>query len=71
MATWEQTVWEWEHLRIAVVIGFWFCVGAVQPVALYEFGAYAARVLAWWSACTRTACGSWTLSSNCGSLARM
>ncbi|MFB8183203.1 nucleoside 2-deoxyribosyltransferase domain-containing protein [Streptomyces sp. NPDC055966] len=35
--------WEYEHLRIVDVILFWFCSGAVQPIALYELGAHAAR----------------------------
>jgi hypothetical protein len=42
-ATREQTTWEHEHLRIADVILFWFCAEAVQPIALYELGAHAAR----------------------------
>ncbi|MCC9711755.1 nucleoside 2-deoxyribosyltransferase domain-containing protein [Streptomyces sp. MNU76] len=39
----EQTAWEYEHLRIADVILFWFCAEAVQPIALYELEAQAAR----------------------------
>ncbi|WP_443041424.1 nucleoside 2-deoxyribosyltransferase domain-containing protein [Streptomyces sp. B21-083] len=39
----EQTAWEYEHLRIADVILFWFRAEAVQPIALYELGAHAAR----------------------------
>ncbi|MGW0948849.1 nucleoside 2-deoxyribosyltransferase domain-containing protein [Streptomyces sp. NPDC002623] len=39
----EQTAWEYEHLRLADVILFWFCAEAVQPIALYELGAHAAR----------------------------
>lgn len=39
----EQISWEYEHLRIADVILFWFCADAVQPIALYELGAHAAR----------------------------
>lgn len=39
----EQVAWEHEHWRIADVILFWFCAEAVQPVALYELGAHAAR----------------------------
>ncbi|WP_328743804.1 nucleoside 2-deoxyribosyltransferase domain-containing protein [Streptomyces sp. NBC_00285] len=42
-ATREQTAWEYEHLRIADVILFWFCAEAVRPIALYELGAHAAR----------------------------
>ncbi len=39
----EQIAWEYEHLRIADVILFWFCADTVQPIALYELGAHAAR----------------------------
>ncbi len=42
-ATREQVAWEYEHLRLADVILFWFCAEAVQPVALFELGAHAAR----------------------------
>jgi len=42
-ATREQTTWEYRHLRLADVILFWFCAEAVQPIALYELGAHAAR----------------------------
>jgi hypothetical protein len=42
-ATREQTTWEYQHLRLADVILFWFCAEAVQPIALYELGAHAAR----------------------------
>lgn len=42
-ATREQVAWEYEHLRLADVILFWFCAEAVQPIALYELGAHAAR----------------------------
>lgn len=42
-ATQEQVAWEYEHLRLADVILFWFCAEAVQPVALFELGAHAAR----------------------------
>ncbi|WP_329266889.1 nucleoside 2-deoxyribosyltransferase domain-containing protein [Streptomyces sp. NBC_01451] len=38
----EQTVWEYELLRVADVILFWFCAEAVQTIALYELGAHAA-----------------------------
>ncbi|NEA68678.1 hypothetical protein G3I56_40385 [Streptomyces sp. SID12488] len=43
-ATRERTTWEYEHLRIADVILFWFCTEVIQPISLYEFGAHAARV---------------------------
>ncbi|MEU6915844.1 nucleoside 2-deoxyribosyltransferase domain-containing protein [Streptomyces olindensis] len=39
----QQVAWEYEHLRIADVILFWFCAEAVQPIALHELGAHAAR----------------------------
>ncbi|MGW1171582.1 nucleoside 2-deoxyribosyltransferase domain-containing protein [Streptomyces sp. NPDC002550] len=39
----EQIAWEYEHLRIADVILFWFCADAIQSIALYELGAHAAR----------------------------
>ncbi|MER5549247.1 nucleoside 2-deoxyribosyltransferase domain-containing protein [Streptomyces sp. NPDC002589] len=39
----EQIAWEYAHLRIADVILFWFCADAIQPIALYELGAHAAR----------------------------
>ncbi|MGY1495051.1 nucleoside 2-deoxyribosyltransferase domain-containing protein [Streptomyces sp. QTS52] len=42
-ATREQTTWEYEHLRVADVILFWFCAEAIQPIALYELGSHAAR----------------------------
>lgn len=42
-ATREQVTWEYEHLRRADVILFWFCAASVQPIALYELGAHAAR----------------------------
>ncbi|GII28550.1 nucleoside 2-deoxyribosyltransferase domain-containing protein [Planotetraspora mira] len=39
----EQIDWEYRHLVIADVILFWFPGGpAVQPIALYELGAWAA-----------------------------
>ncbi|WP_151482664.1 nucleoside 2-deoxyribosyltransferase domain-containing protein [Streptomyces albicerus] len=39
----EQIAWEYAHLQRADVILFWFCAEAVQPIALYELGAHAAR----------------------------
>ncbi|GHF46095.1 nucleoside 2-deoxyribosyltransferase domain-containing protein [Streptomyces morookaense] len=39
----EQTAWEYEHLARADVILFWFCAESIQPIALYELGAHAAR----------------------------
>lgn len=40
-ATVEQIHWEFEHLRRADAILFWFCADQVQPIALYELGAWA------------------------------
>jgi hypothetical protein len=37
----EQIAWEYEHLRRADVVLFWFAAGQVQPIALYELGAMA------------------------------
>lgn len=39
-----QIAWEFEHLRRADAVLFWFPAGgaAVQPIALYELGAHAA-----------------------------
>lgn len=37
----EQITWEHTHLRLADVVLFWFPAGdAVQPIALYELGAW-------------------------------
>ncbi len=38
-----QIAWEYEHLARADVILFWFCAESIQPIALYELGAHAAR----------------------------
>ncbi|MGA4837346.1 nucleoside 2-deoxyribosyltransferase domain-containing protein [Streptomyces sp. G45] len=38
-----QIAWEHSALAAADVILFWFPAGAVQPIALYELGAHAAR----------------------------
>lgn len=35
-----QIRWEFEHLRKADLISFWFCREALQPIALYELGAW-------------------------------
>ena len=38
-----QIRWEYEHLKRADVVLFWFCAGpSAQPIALYELGAMAA-----------------------------
>lgn len=37
----QQITWEHTHLRLADVVLFWFPAGgAVQPIALYELGAW-------------------------------
>lgn len=36
----EQIEWERRHLRRADAIVFWFCAAAIQPIALYELGAW-------------------------------
>jgi len=36
----EQITWEFQHLRKADVIAFWFCKASVQPIALFELGAW-------------------------------
>lgn len=38
-----QIAWEYEHLAQADTIMFWFCSESIQPIALYELGAHAAR----------------------------
>lgn len=35
-----QVRWEFEHLRKADLISFWFCKEAIQPIVLYELGAW-------------------------------
>ena len=35
-----QIQWEFRHLRKADVISFWFCEGNIQPIALFELGAW-------------------------------
>jgi hypothetical protein len=37
----RQVEWEYTHLRRADVVMFWFAAGAVQPIALFELGAFA------------------------------
>jgi len=34
----EQITWEYEHLRDADVIAFWFSKGSLNPIVLYELG---------------------------------
>lgn len=36
-----QIAWEHRHLALADVVLFWFPAGSVQPIALYELGAWA------------------------------
>jgi len=36
----EQIIWEFQHLRKADVIAFWFCKASLQPIALFELGAW-------------------------------
>lgn len=38
----QQVHWEYEHLRGADIVLFWFPQDAVQPIALYELGTVAA-----------------------------
>ena len=39
-AAYDQIVWEFQHLRKADVIAFWFPKEQIQPIALYELGAW-------------------------------
>lgn len=34
----EQIAWEYEHLRNADILFFWFSRGTLNPIALYELG---------------------------------
>lgn len=36
----QQIDWEHRHLRLANAISFWFCAEAMQPITLYELGAW-------------------------------
>jgi hypothetical protein len=38
----RQVAWEYSHLRRAGIILFWFADEAIQAIALYELGAFAA-----------------------------
>ena len=38
-----QIRWEFLHLRRADLISFWFCKDAIQPIALFELGAWSTR----------------------------
>jgi hypothetical protein len=35
-----QIKWEFDHLRKADLIAFWFCKETIQPIALFELGAW-------------------------------
>ncbi len=37
----EQITWEYEHLKTAHVISFWFDKGSLGPITLYELGRWA------------------------------
>jgi hypothetical protein len=34
----QQITWEYEHLKNADIIIFWFSVGSLNPIVLYELG---------------------------------
>jgi len=34
----EQIVWEFDHLKNADIICFWFAKGSINPIVLYELG---------------------------------
>jgi hypothetical protein len=36
----EQIRWEYEHLRKATIISFWFCKETSCPITLYELGCF-------------------------------
>lgn len=40
VAVYEQIAWEHAHLRKASIVAFWFPSHVVQPIALYELGAW-------------------------------
>ena len=35
-----QIAWEYKHLRLATAILFWFCAETLNPIVLYELGAW-------------------------------
>ncbi|MCL4296165.1 MAG: hypothetical protein KJ077_10575 [Anaerolineae bacterium] len=39
-AAYAQIKWEFDHLRKANVISFWFCAEKLQPIVMYELGAW-------------------------------
>ena len=36
----EQVAWEFRHLRLATAISFWFSVETLNPITLFELGAW-------------------------------
>jgi hypothetical protein len=36
----EQIIWEFEHLRLADIISFWFSPETVGPICLFELGTH-------------------------------
>lgn len=40
----EQITWEYNGLRVADIVAFWFCKETVQPIVLFELGAAMARL---------------------------
>jgi hypothetical protein len=40
-----QIRWEWQHLRDAHAISFWFAAETVQPITLFELGRWTAEAL--------------------------
>lgn len=39
-ASFKQIKWEYDHLRKASMITFWFCKATLCPIVLYELGAW-------------------------------
>jgi hypothetical protein len=39
-----QILWEWQHLRTANAISFWFSAETVQPITLFELGRWTADI---------------------------
>ena len=35
----DQIAWEYNALRLADIVSFWFCKETIQPIVLYELGA--------------------------------
>ncbi|MCA9173039.1 MAG: nucleoside 2-deoxyribosyltransferase domain-containing protein [Planctomycetales bacterium] len=34
----EQIQWEFQHLRLATAVAFWFCPPTLNPISLFEYG---------------------------------